>query len=132
MKPQLAKLSSALLEIHRELLLFQASLAEKADNRHYTPYELLNLSLNDPRFVWLKKFSELIIKIDIIVDDKENKPYDPFEIFTEVSALITGESSGISEVYNKAMNSDISLMASLDKVKKALAEVEKTLKQTLN
>ncbi|MBC7740916.1 MAG: hypothetical protein H7061_01885 [Bdellovibrionaceae bacterium] len=124
-KPLLAELSSAFLNFHRELLFSQAALVEKSEGRQYQPYELLNLSLNDERFVWLKNFSDLILKIDIITDDKENKPYDAQAIVTEIKNLITGQSS---PDYNRAIKADTTLMLSLGEVRKALTKLETVLK----
>lgn len=128
MKPQLTSLSSALIKFHRELLFFQASIAEHQDERTYTPYELLGLSLSDPRFVWLRKFSELITKIDTVTDDKENKPFDGSALYDEALHLISGDSSGISEQYNLAMKTEPTLMIKLLDVKSALAALAPLVK----
>ena len=84
MKLLLSNLSSALLKFHRGLLVYQTDLVEKIDERKYLPYDLLNLSLNDARFSWLRKFSEIIVQIDTIVDDKKNTPFDAASIVTAV------------------------------------------------
>ena len=128
MKPQLTALSSALLKFHKELLFFQVSLAEKKDQRKYTPYELLGLSLNDPRFSWLRKFSELIIQIDTITDDKENKPFDARAIYDETLLLINGQIPGVSEQYDFAMKTEPTLITKLIEVKKTLASLEPFIK----
>jgi hypothetical protein len=128
-KPLLADLSAALLKFHRELLFSQAALVEKSEGRKYAPYELLNLSLNDARFAWLKNFSDLILRIDIITDDKENKPYDPQAIAIEVKNIISGQSS---PDYNMAIKSDTTLMITLGEVRKALSALETVLKKQVN
>ncbi len=129
MKNLLSQLSLALLKFHRELLLFQTGLVEKSDNRKYTPYELLHLSLNDPRFNWLRKFSEIIIQIDIITDDKENKPFDAHAILREVKNLVSGESN---EEFSFAMKADTSLMLSFGAVRGAINALETGLKAESN
>lgn len=128
MKSELAALSSALLKFHKELLFFQVSLAEKSDQRKFTPYELLGLSLNDSRFQWLRKFSELITQIDTITDDKENKPFDGRAIFDEATKLISGENSGIAKEYNLAIKTEPTLITKLLEVKRTLAEIEPLVK----
>ncbi len=90
----------------------------------------MHLSLNDARFNWLRKFSEIIIQIDIITDDKENKPFDPQAIAKEVKNLITA--SDDNPDFNFAMKSDTSLMLSLGGVRTALAELDKSLKSLSN
>ena len=128
MKIELSALSSALIKFHRELLFFQVSLAEATDARKYSPYELLGLSLNDPRFAWLRKFSELITQIDTITDDKENKPFDGLKIYDEAAKLISGQDSGIFEQYDLAMKTEPSLMIKLLDVKKSLKALEPLVK----
>ncbi len=132
MKPLLSSLSLALLTFHRELLFVQTAMVEKSDHRQYTPYELLNLSLNDPRFAWLKKFSEQIIEIDIITDDKENKPYNAHLIHMNVKTLISPDGPGASPEYTAALKSDLSLMVSLNAVRKALAALDSALNADIN
>ena len=128
MKIELTALSSALIKFHRELLFFQVSLAESKDERKYSPYELLGLSLNDPRFAWLRKFSELITQIDAITDDKENKPFEGQAIYDETVKLISGKDSGIFEQYDLALKTEPSLMIKLLDVKKALKKLEPLVK----
>lgn len=128
MKTELSALSSALIKFHRELLFFQVSLAENTDERKYTPYELLGLSLNDPRFAWLRKFSELISQIDTITDDKENKPFDGLAIYDETLKLISGKDSGIFEQYDLAMKTEPSMMIKLLDVKKCVKALEPLVK----
>ena len=128
MKTELTVLSSALIKLHRELLFFQVSLAENKDQRKYSPYELLGLSLNDARFTWLRKFSELITQIDTITDDKVNKSFDGLAIFDETTKLISGQDSGIFEQYDLAMKTEPSLMTKLLDVKKALKALEPLVK----
>lgn len=130
MKIELAAVSSVLIKFHRELLFFQVSLAENKDERKYSPYELLGLSLNDPRFAWLRKFSELITQIDTITDDKENKPFDGLAIYDETVKLISGKDSGIFEQYDLAMKTEPSLMIKLLDVKKALKALEPLVKKS--
>jgi hypothetical protein len=131
MKHTLSNLSSALLTFHRELLFFQTALVEKSDNLKYTPYDLLKLSLNDPRFSWLRKFSELIIQIDIITDDKKNTPYDAHAILATTKNLISTDNTENSD-FKFALRSDSALMVSLGAVRKALSELENALKSEAN
>jgi hypothetical protein len=121
-----------LLKFHRELLFVQTAMVEKADQRQYSPYELLNLTLNDPRFNWLKKFSEQIVEIDIITDDKENKPFDAKQIHANVKNLISPEGPGATAEYTSALKSDLSLMISLNAVRKSLHALDVALNADIN
>lgn len=128
MKTLLKDLSSALLKFHRSLLGFQKDLAEKTDGRKYAPYELLNLSLNDPRFAWLRKFSELIVQIDTIVDDKKDLPFDAAAIVHAVKKLVTlDESTDVIEML-AALKADSSIMIPLGQVRQHVLALENALK----
>ena len=131
MKSALSNLSSKLIKLHRDLLFFQAALAEKEDDRQYTPYELLGLSLNDARFEWLRKFSELITQIDTITDDKENRPFDLQAIIDQTKKLIEGNAEDISNNYKLALSGNPELIVKQLDAKKALAALEPFL-QTLH
>ncbi len=123
MKLLLAHLGTSLLKFHRELLQYQAQLAAKEDQREYTAYDLLKLSLSDPRFAWLRKYSDLIIQIDIITDDKKNTPFDAFAITKSAKKAIAIEQNQAPE-FIQALKSESSLMISLGVVRKAIMTIE--------
>tara|TARA_R110002072_G_scaffold94336_5_gene208496 strand:+ start:2264 stop:2710 length:447 start_codon:yes stop_codon:yes gene_type:complete len=56
----LKKLSAALLKTHKLLIDLEAAEAGHQGN----PYQLLGLLTNDPRFAWLRAFSQLIVDMD--------------------------------------------------------------------
>ena len=126
MKLLLAHLGTTLLKLHRELLQYQAQLAAKEDQREYTAYDLLKLSINDPRFAWLRKYSDLIIQIDIITDDKKNTPFDAHALAASVKKAIAIDQDQ-AEDFIRALKSESSFMLSLGLVRKALMEVEAAL-----
>ncbi|OFZ30041.1 MAG: hypothetical protein A2622_09300 [Bdellovibrionales bacterium RIFCSPHIGHO2_01_FULL_40_29] len=130
MKPILRDLSLALVKFHRGLLLFQAELAEKQDGRKYPPYELLNLSLNDPRFMWLRQFSELIIQIDTIVDDKKNTPFDASAINAAVKNLVRLDAEHSHGLLG-AIKADSSIMLPLGELRKAMLALETAIASQL-
>jgi hypothetical protein len=131
MKLLLAHLGTTLLKLHRELLQYQAQLASKEDQREYTAYDLLKLSINDPRFAWLRKYSDLIIQIDIITDDKKNTPFDAHAIATSVKKAIAIDQNQTEE-FVRALKSESSFMLSLGLVRKALMDVEAALSTEAN
>lgn len=124
MKKTLSNVSSKLIKLHRDLLFFQASLAEKEDERQYSPYDLLTLSIHDARFAWLRQFSELITQIDMITDDKEGKPFDLQAIINETKKLIEGEAADVSPNYKLALQANTETIVKQLDVKKALALLE--------
>lgn len=130
MKAALTLLSSKLLKFHRDLLMFQAGLAEKEDGRKYTPYELLGLSLNDPRFDWLRRFSELIIQIDTALDDKENKSINATAFYYEALKLTSGDDEGTHAHFKLAVESNPAIAEKQAEVRTALSLLKPFL-QTL-
>ena len=124
MKLELKNLSTALLKFHRALLQHQTTIVETADARKYQPYELLNLSLSDPRFSWLRQFSELIVQIDTIVDDKKDMLFDPTAIARSVGKLIRLDSAPHAKELLFALQADSSIMIPLADVRKHLMALE--------
>lgn len=131
MKLLLAHLGTTLLKFHRELLQYQAQLAAKEDQREYTAYDLLKLSISDPRFAWLRKYSDLIIQIDIITDDKKNAPFNAQAIASSVKKAIATDKDQ-AEQFVRALKSESSFMVSLGLVRKALMEVEASIHAETN
>lgn len=131
MKLLLAHLGTTLLKLHRELLQYQAQLAAKEDQREYTAYDLLKLSINDPRFAWLRKYSDLIIQIDIITDDKKNTPFDAHAIAASVKKAIAIDQDQ-TEDFVRALKTESAFMLSLGLVRKALMDVEAALSAEIN
>lgn len=131
MKLLLANLGTTLLNFHRALLQTQKDIVQKEDNKTYSPYELLNLSLNDSRFAWLKQFSDLIVQIDMIVDDKKNTPFDIGAIANSVRAAVSPENL-VTKEFRAALSVDSSLMLGLGHVRLALSEIDKAHKAEMN
>jgi hypothetical protein len=71
MKDKMNELSRLLLALHKTLLHFEKDLHEKRMGRSFTPHELLHLSLNDEKFAWLRKISDLIVALDTRIDEKD-------------------------------------------------------------
>jgi type IV secretory pathway VirJ component len=131
MKLLLAHLGTTLLKLHRELLQYQAQLAAKDDQCEYTAYDLLKLSINDPRFSWLRQYSDLIIQIDIITDDKKNAPFDAHSLVKSVKKVIAIDQDPSPE-FIRALKTESSFMLSLGLVRKALIDVEAALSTETN
>lgn len=72
LKIALQGLSQALQELHRTLLLTEAQRLSNESGAPVNPYDLLQASLHDPSFAWLRQMSMLIVHIDMVVDETEN------------------------------------------------------------
>jgi hypothetical protein len=57
----------ALLHLHKTLLEWERAAYEKVHGR-VSGHELLHATLNDPQFAWLRPLSELIVRIDAMLD----------------------------------------------------------------
>ncbi len=68
----LRELRGVLLEIHRELLHGQRMNVERLYGR-MSAGELLQASIDDPRFDWLRPLSELVSDIDALLADAERR-----------------------------------------------------------
>lgn len=107
MKTALENLSLKLKNLHQDLMLFQGRKAEATDERRYGPYDLLRLSMSDPRFEWLKKISSLVARIDERMDQQEEiEALDVREFFDKTSRLFDGSDPVFSEPYTEALESN--------------------------
>ena len=107
MKNELSALSGKLLDLHKELIGYQAKLVENEDGRQYSSFDLWNLSTQDPRFAWLRQLSGLIIQIDIAVSEKDkSKSVEPEFLFKQVAALFHSQDSDFALNYQKALQAD--------------------------
>jgi hypothetical protein len=92
MNNKVIELSKLLQKLHKSLLHFQSSQHQEKIGKKLGPYEILNLSINDPEFAWLRKLSELIVAIDI--QEEENpqmSDVDFSKIKNEASGLLFGD-----------------------------------------
>ena len=65
----LGALRQALLRLHKTLLDWERSGYERIHGRQ-SSNDLLKALLNDPQFAWLRPMSQLIVRIDEILEDK--------------------------------------------------------------
>jgi hypothetical protein len=66
-KKDLQDLSQALQTLHRSLLMLEAN--KFYGGKPANPYDLLQASLHEPSFAWLRKISALIVHVDTVVDE---------------------------------------------------------------
>lgn len=97
-KRSLQQLSSALQELHRDLLMLEAKSAETESGQRLGPYELLQASLHDPKFAWLRLMSAAIVQIDTIIDEVPTlTAKDASEIANQVLGLIEKPGEKLSQ-----------------------------------
>lgn len=70
-RSRLSTLRNTLLALHKVLLETERVRYERVNGRITDMFQLLNLTINDPAFAWLRPLSSLIVQIDEQLDDKE-------------------------------------------------------------
>jgi hypothetical protein len=67
----LTSIRNQLLAFHKILLELERQRYERTNGRITDMFQLLNLTINDPAFSWLRPLSALIVEIDEKLDDKD-------------------------------------------------------------
>jgi hypothetical protein len=70
-RQQLTRVRNSLLALHKILLELERQRYERTNGRITDMFQLLNLTINDPAFAWLRPLSALIVQIDEKLDDKD-------------------------------------------------------------
>src|SRR3954471_15371837 len=70
-RSQILTARNSLLALHKLLLELERVRYERANGRITDMFQLLNLTINDPAFAWLRPLSALIVQIDERMDDKD-------------------------------------------------------------
>ena len=67
----LISIRNSLLAFHKILLELERQRYERANGRVDDMFQLLNLTINDPAFAWLRPLSAFIVEIDEKTEDKK-------------------------------------------------------------
>jgi hypothetical protein len=90
----LSALRQALLRLHKTLLDWERSGYERIHGRQ-SSNDLLKALLNDPQFAWLRPMSQLIVRIDEILEDKTPPMRNDVDaIIAQVKALTSPNETG--------------------------------------
>lgn len=90
----LVDLRHALLRLHKVLLDWERTGYERIHGRQSSS-DLLEALLNDPQFAWLRPMSQLIVRIDEILDDKTPPMRNDLdEVVAQVRVLTSPNESG--------------------------------------
>lgn len=95
-RAQLASIRNVLLGLHKILLETERVRFERVNGRISDMFQLLNLTIHDPAFAWLRPLSAFIVQIDERLDDKE-KPLTSSQAAAmrkEVRGLLTPSQVG--------------------------------------
>src|SRR5437588_9438864 len=115
-----ARLSAArhgLLELHKALLDAERARYERIHGK-VTAAKMLQLALQDPQFAWLRSMSELIVRIDELVDTDEASDSEAGGLLATARALLnpSTQSTNFSREYEAALQRDPDIVVSHGRV----------------
>src|SRR4026209_657344 len=71
LRKQILDVRSSLLSLHKALIIAEQLTYERINGRVGSTGQLLQLVLNDPWFTWLHPLSQLVIRVDELLDEGE-------------------------------------------------------------
>ena len=101
----LAEVRAALLALHKTLLEWERSGYERIHGRKSSG-EILEALLNDPQFAWLRPMSQLIVRIDeLLNEDTPPMRNDVDAVVAQTKTLTTANESGTTfeQRYDQAL-----------------------------
>jgi hypothetical protein len=95
LRQTLTDVRHGLLDLHKALIVAEQLTFERIYGRVDSTGQLLQLVLNDPWFTWLHPLSNMVVRIDELLDsDEELTVEDVAVLLTEVRALIRPSEMG--------------------------------------
>jgi hypothetical protein len=121
----LMDLRRGLLGLHKALIVAEQLTYERINGRVSSTGQLLQLVLNDPWFTWLHPLSQLVIRIDELLDEEMEPTTVEVEHFiAEVRTLIrpSEEGDGFERSYYEALQRAPDVIFAHVEVKKLLTK----------
>jgi hypothetical protein len=119
-------LRGGLLDLHKALILAEQVTYERINGRVPSTGLLLQLVLNDPWFTWLHPLSQLVVRIDELLDDEAELSLVEVEHFLiEARALIrpSEEGDGFGRSYYEALQREPDVIFAHVEMKKLLNKI---------
>jgi hypothetical protein len=120
-KARMPPVRLGLLELHKALLDAER---EKYEGIHgkVTAGKMLQLALQDPQFAWLRSLSELIVRIDELLETEEATGTDFENLLTTARTLLAtaGQSTPFAREYDAALQRDPHIVVLHGRVMQAL------------
>jgi len=126
LRKQILEMRSSLLSLHKALILAEQVTYERINGRVESTSQLLHLVLNDPWFTWLHPLSQLVVRIDELLDDKSELSLIEVEHFLiEARALVrpSEEGDGFERSYYEALQREPDVIFAHVEVKKRLTKI---------
>lgn len=114
----------SLLTLHKALIIAEQLTYERIHGRVGSTGQLLQLVLNDPWFTWLHPLSQMVIRLDELLDgESAPTPVEVEQLLSEVRALIrpSEEGDGFERSYYEALQRAPDVIFAHVEVKKLLA-----------
>jgi hypothetical protein len=115
-----------LLGLHKALIVAEQVTYERINGRIDSTGKLLQLVLNDPWFTWLHPLSQMVVRIDeLLEDDDALTDVELAHFLTEVRALIrpSEEGDGFERSYYEALQREPDVIFAHVEVKRLLTKI---------
>jgi hypothetical protein len=115
-----------LLGLHKALIVAEQVTYERINGRVDSTGQLLQLVLNDPWFTWLHPLSQMVVRIDELLEDDDDVTDVEVEHFlAEVRALIrpSEEGDGFERSYYEALQREPDVIFAHVEVKRLLTKI---------
>jgi hypothetical protein len=126
LRKRILDMRSSLLSLHKALILAEQVTYERINGRVESTGQLLQLVLNDPWFTWLHPVSQLVVRIDDLLEEEgELSPVEVEHFLIEARSLIrpSEEGDGFERSYYEALQRDPDVIFAHVEVKKLLAKI---------
>jgi hypothetical protein len=126
LRKRILDMRSSLLSLHKALILAEQVTYERINGRVESTGQLLQLVLNDPWFTWLHPVSQLVVRIDELLEEgSELSPVEVEHFLIEARTLIrpSEEGDGFERSYYEALQRDPDVIFAHVEVKKLLAKI---------
>lgn len=123
MRRKIGSLRRALLELHKALIEAERVTYERIHGRVDSTGQLLQLVLHDGWFTWLHPLSQLVVRIDEMLDDKEqDTTVDIDLLLAEIKTLLrpSEQGDGFARSYYEALQRAPDVVLAHSQVKQLL------------
>ncbi|MEX5214175.1 MAG: hypothetical protein NW703_08415 [Nitrospiraceae bacterium] len=121
---KIESLRRALLDLHKALIEAERVTYERIHGRVDSTGQLLQLVMHDGWFTWLHPLSQLVVRIDELLDDKKQDGIVDIElVLTEIRALLrpSVEGDGFARSYYEALQRAPDVVLAHSQVKQLLS-----------
>ena len=126
LRKRILEMRGSLLSLHKALILAEQVTYERINGRVESTGQLLQLVLNDPWFTWLHPVSQLVVRIDDLLEEgSELSPVEVEHFLIEARTLIrpSEEGDGFERSYYEALQRDPDVIFAHVEVKKLLSKI---------